>query len=79
MEKDFAMLVLNSCFRSSRELGETACMVKEFSSEKVGKELKSQIALAMAEIGAVTQYIYRLHPDLEARVEEAIEKYGRLS
>jgi hypothetical protein len=79
MEKDFAMLVLNSCFRSSRELGETARMVKQFSSEKEGKELKLQIVLAMAEIGAVTQYIYRLHPDLESRVDEAIEKYGRLS
>jgi hypothetical protein len=79
MDREFAIMTLNACFRASRELGETATMVKAFSSPETGPQIKLQIALAMAEIGKVKDCVYQTHPDLHDWVEQRIEKYGRVS
>ena len=79
MDRNFAIMVLNSCYRACKDLGEVGVMVKEFSSESDGINIKEKIGLSIAEIGAIITYIYEVVPDLEAYVEERIEKYGRLS
>lgn len=79
MEKDFYIMVINSCFRASREISETARMVKEFLPETEGDEVKMNMVLALAEIGKISDHIYKLHPDLEVYVEERIDKYGKIS
>jgi hypothetical protein len=79
MDREFAIMTLNACFRASRELGETGTMVKAFSSDEAGLEIKSQIGMAIAEIGNVMESVFKLHPDLRDWIDERIEKYGRVS
>jgi hypothetical protein len=79
MDKGFAVLVLNACFRASREIGEVATMVEAHAPDDEASRLKSQMGMAVAEIGRVTESIYKMHPDLYDHVDAQIEKYGRLS
>ncbi|CAN5344904.1 hypothetical protein BH09PSE1_BH09PSE1_26060 [soil metagenome] len=79
MDRGFAILVLNACFRASRELGEAATAVEAFSSEEEGRRLKLQLGASVGEIGRITESIYDTHPDLREYVEQQIDKYGRLS
>ena len=79
MDKEFAILVLNSSFRSARELAETARAVKAFSSEKEGVELKLQFSVALSEIAKINEYIFELLPEMRAYVDARIDKYGRFS
>jgi hypothetical protein len=79
MDREFAILVLNACYRASRELGEIGVMTHDFAPGDEGKALKHQAGAAVAEIGRITESIFKAHPDLEAYVEGRIDKYGRLS
>ncbi len=78
MDKGYAILVLNACFRASRELGEVATMTGDFAGDD-GPGLKSQLGMAVGEISRITETIYSLHPDLHGYVEQQIETYGRVS
>ncbi|WP_269515251.1 hypothetical protein [Brevundimonas subvibrioides] len=54
-------------------------MVEAHAPEDEASTLKSQMGMAVAEIGRVTESIYKMHPDLYDHVDAQIEKYGRLS
>lgn len=79
MERDFAILVLNACYRASREMGEMGVMMDEFAPGEDGHKLKMEIGMAIAEIGRVTESVFKVHPDLEAYIESRIEKFERVS
>jgi hypothetical protein len=79
MDRDLAVLVLNACYRASRELGEMGVLVHEQSPDADGLAVKHQAGFAIAEIGKITEAVFNLHPDLEAYVESRIERFGRLS
>lgn len=79
MDRDLAILVLNACYRASRELGEAGVMVGELAPGEPGRTVKMDVGMAIAEIGKVTGSIFREHPDLEAYVEGRLDKFGRLS
>ena len=79
MDREFGILLLNACYRASREMGEMGVMIKEFSPGEDGHKVKMEIGMAIAEIGRVTESVFRAHPDLEAYIESQIEKFGRVS
>lgn len=79
MDRELAILVLNACYRASRELGEAGVMVGELAPGEPGHSIKMQAGRAVGEIGRITEAIFAIHPDLEAYVERRIEKFGRLS
>ena len=79
MDREFGILLLNACYRASREMGEMGVMIEEFSPGEEGHKVKMEIGMAIAEIGRVTESVFRMHPDLEAYVEGQIDRFGRLS
>lgn len=79
MDGEFAILVLNACYRASRELGDIGVMSQDFAPGEEGKALKYQAAGVIGEIGKITETIFKVHPDLEQYVEGRIDKFGRLS
>lgn len=79
MDREFAVLILNACYRASRELGEVGVMIEEFEPGEEGRSIKLQAGAAIGEIGRITEAVFKLHPDLEAYVESQITKYGRVS
>lgn len=79
MDREFAILLINACFRASREMGQMGTMVREFTPDETGDAVKSQIGYAMAEIGKVMSQVYEAHPDLETYVEHQIDKFGQVS
>ncbi len=78
-DRDFAILILNACYRASREIGEMAVSVREHSPPAVGDEIKSQAGHVIGEIGRITEMVFKQHPDLEAYIEDRIKRFGRLS
>jgi len=54
-------------------------MVREFTPGDTGDAVKSQIGVALAEIGKVMSQVYAAHPDLEAYVAHQIDKFGQVS
>lgn len=79
MDRNLAILIINACYRASKELGEMGVMVKEFTNDEFGTEIKHQVGQSIAEIGAITDTIFKLHPDLEQYVEDQIDRFGRVS
>jgi hypothetical protein len=79
MDREFAILMLNACYRASREIGEIGVMAQEFSPGEDGRGVKMQAGVVIAEIGKLTDAVFHAHPDLEAYVESRIGKFGRLS
>lgn len=79
MDREFAILILNACYRASREIGEMAVMAQEFSPDETGRSIKLQAGLVVAEIGRITEAVFEAHPDLKAYVESRIDKFGRVS
>jgi|GEM_PF-2684712 len=79
MDREFAILILNACYRASRELGEIGVMVQEFAPDAEGRAIKLQAGATIGEIGKITEAVFKRHPDLEAYVESQIDKFGRIS
>ena len=79
MDKDFAILMINACYRASREIGEIGVMIREFVPGSEGTDIKMQAGAVVAEIGKITETIYKKYPELESYVESRIDKYGRVS
>lgn len=79
MERDFAILVINACYRASREIGEIGTMAKKFAPGEEGKEIKSQVGFVISEIGRITDSVFMDHPDLKDYVENQINKFGKVS
>lgn len=79
MDRNLAILVINACYRSSKELGEMGVMVGEFTHDEIGTKIKHQAGQSIAEIGAIADAIFKLHPDLEQYVEDQIDRFGRVS
>jgi hypothetical protein len=79
MDRDFAVLILNACYRASREMGEVGVMAREFAPGEDGDAIKSQAGWVIAEIGKITETVFKAHPDLEAYVERQINTFGRVS
>ncbi len=79
MDREFGILILNACYRASREIGEVGGSVQEFSPNEDGARIKRQAGFVIAEIGKITEAVFALHPDLEPYVEGQIAKFGRLS
>jgi hypothetical protein len=79
MDRDFAVLILNACYRASREMGEVGVMAREFAPGEDGDAIKSQAGWVIAEIGKITETVFKAHPDLEAYVEHQITTFGRVS
>ena len=79
MDRELAILILNACYRASRELGEIGVMVQEHAPGADSRAIKLQAGITIAEIGKITEAVFDQHPDLEAHVESQIDKFGRLS
>lgn len=79
MDRELAILVVNACYRASRELGEMGVMIGELAPNDDGRHIRMQSGAAIGEIGKITEAIFRLHPDLEAYTENQINKFGRVS
>lgn len=77
-DREFGILVLNACYRASWEIGEIGVLAREFSP-KDGEAVRRQAGMIIAEIGKLTEGVFRQHPDLEAYVEGRINKFGRVS
>ena len=79
MNKSLSILIVNACYRASRELGEMGVMVGELAPDERGLEMKHLAGQAIADIGAITEAVFKLHPDLERYVEDQIQRFGRVS
>ena len=79
MDRNLAILVINACYRASKELGEMGVMMEEFTHDEFGTKIRHQAGQSIAEIGAITDTIFKLHPDLERYVEDQIGRFGRVS
>ena len=79
MDRELAILVVNACYRASREIGEMGALVGQLEPSEEGRQIKMQSGAAIGEIGKITEAIFRSHPDLEAYVEGRIDKFGRVS
>ena len=79
MDREFAILVLNACYRASSEIGGIGVAVEQFAPEDDGRAIKLQAGFVVAEIGRLTEAVFKAHPDLEQYVEHQIDKFGRLS
>ena len=79
MDKAAAILVLNACYRASKELGEMGVMMEDLYPDEKGIEIKHQAGRSIAEIGIIIEVIFELHPELERYVEEQIDRFGRVS
>ncbi|QLQ12907.1 MAG: hypothetical protein HZY74_05820 [Brevundimonas sp.] len=54
-------------------------MAADHATEDEVNQLRSEIGMAVGEIGQITDTIYKLHPDLYSYVETQVETYGRVS
>jgi hypothetical protein len=79
MDRDLAILVINACYRASKELGEMGILIGELGSDEFGVKIKHQAGRSIGEIGSITEAIFKLHPDLEQYVEGQIDRFGRVS
>jgi len=79
LDRNLAILVLNACYRASKELGEMGVMVGELCHDELSTKIRRQAGQSIAEIGVITDTIFKLHPELEQYVEDQIERFGRVS
>ncbi len=79
MNRDLAILIINACYRASRELGEMGVMVSEQGGDELGLKIKNQAGRSIGEIGLITEELFKLYPDLEQYVEGQISRFGRVS
>ena len=79
MDRAAAILVLNACYRASKEMGEIGVMMEDLYPDEDGIKIKHQAGYSIAEIGVITEMIFKLHPELKRYVEEQIGRFGRVS
>lgn len=79
MDRDLAILVINACYRASKELGEMGVLVGELEPDEFGLKIKHQAGRSIGEIGSITETIFKLHPDLEQYVGSQLDRFGRVS
>jgi hypothetical protein len=77
IDRELALLILNACYRASREMGEVGVLVADIAPGE--KRIFQQAGWVIAEIGKITETLFEAHPGLEAHVERQIQKFGRLS
>ncbi|WKL58514.1 hypothetical protein Q1W73_05885 [Asticcacaulis sp. ZE23SCel15] len=79
LDEQIAEFALNASFRAGAELIQLLDMARQHCSSKDYETLKSRVANALGEIGEIKHWAFKAHPDLEALVEQRIDKYGRWS
>jgi len=79
MEYEIAKLIAHTAFRSASDINNLIPMMKDFCSESECKEFGIPIATASYEIyEQILKKIYRLHPEIEAEMEQQVQKFGRV-
>lgn len=78
MEKELAKIVLCASYRSGQELSNIIPVLKEFCPPDEYERIVFTIGSVLHELHTeIHQKIFEEHPDLEAEIEERIQKYGR--
>jgi hypothetical protein len=78
MEKELARIVLSASYRSGRELSNIVPILKEFCPPDEYERIVFAIGSILHEMETeVHKKIFEQHPDLEAEIEERVQKYGR--
>jgi len=80
MDKDLAVIILNACYRSARELGDLTPLVRAHCTPEDQVVLRDAISQAvfdiMENIGA---YVWSKSPEAKAETEGRLEKYDRVA
>lgn len=78
MDRDLAGIIISACYRSTRELGDLAPLIKEHCEESDYLALRTAIGSAIYDIlENIATHAASKYPDLKAEIESRIEKYGR--
>jgi hypothetical protein len=78
MDKDLATIILVSCYRSARELGDLVPLIKENCGEDDRRALGQAIASVIYDIMEnIGRYASAENPDLNAEIESRLSKYNR--
>ncbi len=78
MTDDFASIVLNSCFRVTREMSDLFPLINEHCLDDDGLKLKSAIGSVIFDImDNIVKKIEEENPSVSSDVRRRIETYGR--
>lgn len=78
MDKDLALLILSSCYRSAREIGDLSPMLKLHASPEDYEHLKLAIGRSVHGIMSdIADYVAARCPEARAEVEQRMERYQR--
>ncbi len=79
MDKDLAIIILNACYRSARELGDLAPLVRDHCSPEDQAVLRNAIAQSVYDIMEnIASYVWSKSPEAKAETETRLEKYSRV-
>ena len=80
MDKDLALIIVNACNRSVRELGALAPYVRDHCSPEDQAVLRPAIGQSIIDIMKnIVEYVGARRPEAMAEVEQRLDKYGRVS
>jgi hypothetical protein len=78
MDKDLALLILSTCYRTTRELGDLAPVLKAHAEPQDYEHLKSVIGKSVHEIMSnIADYVAARCPDAQAEVDRRMQNYHR--
>jgi hypothetical protein len=80
MDRDVALVIVNACYRSARELGELAPLVRDHCSPEEQAALRQAIGGAVHDIMEnIAAYVWSRNPEAKAETEARLERFGRVS
>ena len=77
MNRDLALMVLNSATRAAVELANLPSLLKDFGESEKDEPVKLAIGSAIYEIGLVRDRVFDGYPDLKNEYESRLNAYGR--
>ena len=79
MDKELALHVIRTAFKSARTLEELLPLLRHHCQEEEAKIYEFAIASTIADIHReLTNRVFESFPELQAEVEDKLERYGRV-
>jgi|WetSurMetagenome_2_1015567.scaffolds.fasta_scaffold552009_2 hypothetical protein len=76
MDKDLALLILSSCYRSTRDLANISTLAAQHCHSHDAKALRTAVANATYDIMEnIAKYVAQRCPEAQAEVEGRLAKY----
>ena len=78
MDRELAKIVLCASYRSGQELSNLVPVLKEFCPPEEYEGIVFTIGSVLHELDTeIHQKIFTQHPDLQAEIEQRVQRYGR--